>query len=63
MSRQRSAVRAPPGRVVLAQPGIPLPRLGVFFGERFEAQLQLFLRYTFGLGTDLHPLQLQQQVA
>jgi hypothetical protein len=67
MSRQRAAVRAPPGRIALTQLGVPLLRLGVLFGDRllegFEAQLQLFFRQTFGPGTKLHPRQLQQQMA
>src|SRR5471032_344598 len=48
MRRQCTAVRAPFGRVVLAQFGILLLRLRLVFGDRllesFEAQLQLFFR-------------------
>jgi hypothetical protein len=66
MRRQCTAVRAPFGRVVLAQFGILLLRLRLVFGDRllegFQAQLQLFIRQTFGPGTELHPRQLQQQM-
>jgi hypothetical protein len=31
--------------------------------ERFQTQLQLLLRQTLGAGANVHPRQLQQQVA
>ena len=62
MRRQRTAARAPLGRSILAQLGIALLRLGVCFGDRlldrFEAQLQLFLRQTFGAGAEVHAFEL-----
>ena len=54
MCRQRTAAGPPPGDIVLAQLGILLLGLGILFGnrllERFQTQLQLFLRQTFGAG-------------
>ena len=67
VGRQCAPVRAPFGRVVFAQFGILLLRFRLIFGDRllegFQARLQLFLRQTFGPGTELHPRQLQQQMA
>jgi hypothetical protein len=62
-----AAVRAPFGRVVFAQFGILLLRPRLIFGDRlhkgFEAELKLFFWQTFGPDTELHPRQLQQQMA
>ena len=52
--------------VIPAQFGVLLLRLGVLFGnrllERFQPQLQLFLRQPLGAGAEVHARQLQQQV-
>ena len=66
MRRQCAAAGAPPGGIVLAQLGIALLRLRVFFGDRllegFQAQLQLFLRQTLRAGAEMHASELQQQM-
>ena len=53
-----AAARASLGGIVLAQFGIALLCLAVCFGDRlldrFEAQLQLFLRQTLGAGAEMH---------
>jgi hypothetical protein len=65
--RQSTTAGAPLGRIVLAQLGVLLLRLRLIFGdrllERLQAQLQLFLRQALGAGTEMHPRQLQQQMA
>ena len=67
MRRQCATARAPLGRVALAQIGVLLLRLRLVFGdrllERLQAQLQLFLRQPLGAGAEMHPRQLQQQMA
>jgi hypothetical protein len=67
MCRQRTTARAPLHRIVFAQLGILLLRLRVCFGDRllkgFQAQLQLFLRQTLRAGAEMHPPELQQQMA
>ena len=63
---QCTTARAARGGIVQAPLGIPLLRLGICFGDclldRFEAQLQLFLRQTLRPGAEMHPSQLQQQM-
>jgi hypothetical protein len=67
LRRQRAAARPPLGGIVLAQLGIALFRLRIFLGDRllegFQAELQLFLRQTLRAGPEMHPRQLQEQVA
>jgi hypothetical protein len=64
---QRTAAGTPLGDTVLAQRGIVLLRFRVAFGDRlfegFEALLHLLFRQALGLGTELHPRQLQQKMA
>ena len=66
MRRQCAAAGTPLGGIVLAQLGIPLLRLRVFFGDRllegFQAQLQLFLRQTLRAGAEMQASELQQQM-
>jgi hypothetical protein len=64
--RQCAAAGTPLGGIVLAQPWIALLRLGLGFGDRlldrFEAQLQLFLRQTLRAGAEMQASELQQQM-
>jgi hypothetical protein len=64
--RQRTAVGPPLGDIVPAQRRVLLLGLGILFGnrllERFQTQLQLFLRQPFGAGAEVPARQLQQQM-